>query len=245
MLRISSNVDGLTSGNRRVTRLIKGDLQPGSLALFNGESETGKSVFCQQMAYNALCNDITSVAYFTSENATDDLFGRMESFSMHVQFYFISDKLRVYPLTSLNTHPVIEESAEQLLECLRRLPPAFKLSIIDNINPILSKMDGEKITMLLRDINFFCKGSQHSVILVTNPFVFPKKSLPRITSLCDYFLQTSIVPSTIGAGFSNARLMRMLEVKKLGGIEMTNETFPFEIRERSGINLLPYMNVRA
>lgn len=246
MLRVSTSIDGLTHGSRRITGLMTGEILPGSLVILNGESDTGKTVFCQQLSYNALSNHICSVAYFTSESKSDDLIDQMESFSLHAHFYFVSDKFRVYSLKLLNKNPVIDESIKQLLDCLRGLPPSFNLSIIDNINPLLSNVDGETMTRVLRDINIFCKESQRSVIIVTNPFVFPRKSLSRVFSLCDYYLQTSIVESTMGAVHAEGRTMRVLEVKKICGIEMpVAETIPFEIRAGSGIHILPYMTVKA
>lgn len=246
MLRVSTSVDGLTHGNRRVTSFIMGDIRPGSLVLFNGESGTGKSVFCQQLSYNALYSDASSVAYFTSDRKPDELMDQMESFSFHVQFYFVSDKFRIYSLELLNKNRSLDEAIRQLLNCLRGLPPSFTLSVIDNINPLLSNIDAEKLTRVLSEINFFCKDTSRSVIIVTNPYIFPKKSLSRVYTLCDYYLQTSIVSTAFGGEHTDGRIMRTLEVKKIGGIEMSaTETVPFEIRTRTGIHLLPYVTVKA
>ncbi len=98
MLKVSTNTDGLTYGDRKISKLIMGDIQPGSLVLLNGESDTGKSILCQQLSYNVLYNNTSSVAYFTSDIKPDDLLDQMESFSFHVHYHFVSDKFRISSL---------------------------------------------------------------------------------------------------------------------------------------------------
>ncbi|MDO8568061.1 MAG: ATPase domain-containing protein [Dehalococcoidales bacterium] len=246
MLKVSTNADGLTCGDLRITRIIAGKIQPGSLVLLNGEADTGKSILCQQLSYNVMYNSAGAVAYFTSCKKPSDLLDQMESFSFHVQYHFVADKLRVYPLAALNYNPHFNEAVRLLLGCLDNLPPSFTLAVIDHVNPLLAGMTPETQIGLLNDIRALCRKNRRSAIVVTNPFVFSKNNLFRIYTLCDYYLGTDIVPAPVGLEQMDSRTMRSLELRKMGGVELPNgEQVRFEIRGGTGIHILPYMTVRA
>lgn len=245
MLRVSTNADASTYGDRRITKLLMGDIPPGSLVFVHGESDTGKSVLCQQLSYNALYNNTCSVAYFTSDGKPDALLDRMELFSFHVHYHFISDKFRVYPLKSINSNPCADESVGRLLQCLEDLPPSFALTVIDSINPLLAGISVERQLTLLHDIKLLGKEKLRSIILVTSPHVFARNVLPRLYSLCDYYLGTDNAPVTPGLEQMDCRTMRSLEIRKMDGVETPMEPLRFEIRTGSGIHILPYVTVRA
>ncbi len=246
MLRVSTNIDASSHGDVRITKLITGEIHPGSLVLLKGESDTGKSVLCQQVSYNALYNNLGSVAYFTSYSKADDLLDQMESFSFHVHYHFVSDKFRIYSLSLINRNPSIDEAVRLLLDCLDNLPSLFSLVVIDNLNPLLADMSTETQVRLLRDVKSLCRRNLRSVIMVTNPYVFSRDSLSRIYSLCDYHLKADIVTTTPGLEQMDCRTTRSLEVRKICGVEMAaGETVRFEIRPGSGIHILPYVTVRA
>ena len=65
MLNVTTNKDAVSTGNREVAEMVGGSILPGSMVVVNGESKSGKSIFCQHLAYNAMFSTDTSVAHYT------------------------------------------------------------------------------------------------------------------------------------------------------------------------------------
>ena len=55
--------------------------------LIEGENDTGKSVFCQQMVYGGL-NQLHRIAYYSTENTVKSMLAQMDSLSLDISDFY-------------------------------------------------------------------------------------------------------------------------------------------------------------
>ncbi|MBS7629715.1 flagellar accessory protein FlaH, partial [Candidatus Bathyarchaeota archaeon] len=79
--------------NGELDRLIGGFPIP-SMNLLEGENDTGKSVFAQEVAWGALVAGLT-VRYITTEMTVTSLIKQLEALSFDVRSSFIINKLKI------------------------------------------------------------------------------------------------------------------------------------------------------
>ena len=89
--------NAISSGNGEIDKKMGGGIPVGSLSLIEGQSDAGKSVLSQHLAYGALLSEV-AVAYYTTENTVKSLISQMGSLNLGVIDHFLVDRLRVYPL---------------------------------------------------------------------------------------------------------------------------------------------------
>lgn len=71
----------ISSGNDEIDKKLGEGIPLGSLVLIEGENDTGKSVFCQQMVYGGL-NQLHRIAYYSTENTVKSMLAQMDSLSL-------------------------------------------------------------------------------------------------------------------------------------------------------------------
>ena len=87
----------ISTSNAEIDKKMGGGIPLGSLTLIEGQSDAGKSVVSQHLAFGALHSDV-AVAYYTAENTVKSLLTQMASLGLDVTDHFLVDRLRIYPL---------------------------------------------------------------------------------------------------------------------------------------------------
>ena len=250
MVNITTTSDAVSTGTREVAEVVGGGILPGSLVVINGESRTGKSVFCQHLAYNALISRESSVAYYTTYPNHNDLINQMDYFSLNIQHHFVTDKLRVCPLNQFIIHdnPVKEnpeKSILSLLDSFSELPPRFSLLIVDTLTKFIIKLLPKVKIEVFKAFRQMCHNGR-SVILVTDNYSFEKEILTRIYLMSDYYIRMKTDEMKFQASEVDDRDIKILEVRKLRGAEMSAaEAIKFEIKPETGFQVLPFVKIKV
>ena len=207
--RISATI---STGNTEVDKKLGGGIPIGSLTLIEGQSDAGKSVLAQHLAYGALRSDV-SVAYYTSENTVRSLLTQMTSLNLEVTDQFLVDRLRIYPLqiSSKNMNP--EAIFARLSKHIESLPQTFTVILVDSVTNIVTH------SQELNIIDFFiaCKelcDEGRSAFMVVHSYAFDEGMLIRVRSLCDAHLKLRL--EEVGD-----RLVKVLEASKVRNAERT------------------------
>ena len=87
----------ISTGNGEIDKKLGGGIPIGSLSLIEGQSDAGKSVLSQHLAYGSLLSEV-GVAYYTTENTVKSLISQMGSLSLEITDHFLVDRLRIYPM---------------------------------------------------------------------------------------------------------------------------------------------------
>jgi len=228
----------IVTGVPEVDAKLGGGIPLGSLCLIEGHSDAGKSVLCQHLTNGTLVAGEISVAYYTTENAVRSLIRQMDSLALYVLDHFLADRLRIYPLTFGSNTQGGARAFQVLTNHFSRLPPEFKLIIIDSITLLVAHSNPVTI------IDFFsqCKGlcdSGKTIILVAHSYAFEEDMLARTRSLCDARFRMRLEQ----VGDSMIKLMEVLKVR--GAERPTGDVVSFDIEPKLGMRIIPLAKARV
>jgi len=245
MLRMTSTKDAITTGIKEVTEALNGGIHRGSLVLIEGDSKSGKSVLSQHFAHGALIHKDNTVVYYTVDNTPDELIAHMGSMSLDVAHDLAIDRFRVYPIGSSDPSQKAGLSIELLINHIRELPGRFNLVVVDSVTPFLLRMSPASKMDFLHSCKTICKQGR-SVILAVDNHVFEGKLLFRAYSMSDYYLRLRSCDALIGPGQVDDRVIKILEVTKVSGAERrASEGIKFEIKPKTGIQILPFVTIKV
>ncbi|MDD4858662.1 MAG: ATPase domain-containing protein [Dehalococcoidales bacterium] len=245
MLNVTSTSDAINSGSREIAALVGGSIQPNSLAIIEGESKSGKSVMCQHLTFSTLLATTNSVAYYTMYGNFTDLITQMEMLSLPVQHFYTTDRLRISSLHSLVVRGNLAKTTENLIDSVRGLPARFNVVVIDAATPFMVRMNPAAKMDLFQSFKEQC-ASGRSVILVVSTHVLEKSTATRIFDMSDYYLHITMDEAAFKTEGIDNRAVRILKIRKLRGAEVrSGDTIKFEIKPKTGIQILPFVKVRV
>jgi len=227
----------ITTGVREVDEKLGGGIPVGSLGLIEGHSDAGKSVLSQHLTYGALNTDL-SVAYYTTENTVKSLIKQMDSLSLFTLDNFLTDRLRVYPLSVRSDVENTERRFHILTTHFKNLPTHFKLIIVDSITLLVAHSNQNN------NLDFFsaCKDlcdQGRSILLVAHSYAFDEEVLSRSRSLCDVHLRIRLEQM-------GDRLVKIMEVLKVRGADRTTgEVVSFEVEPKVGMRIIPLSRAKV
>ena len=230
--------DVIVTGTRDLDEKLGGGIPIGSLCLVEGHSDAGKSVISQHLAYGALTCTETQVVYYTTENTVRTLIAQMDSLSLYTLDYFLTDRLRIYPLTWRSTMQDTDRPFRLLLEHFSLLPEKFKLVIVDSLTLLVAHSTPISILDFFSACKNLCVEGR-SIILVAHSYSFDEEVLTRTRSLCDAHLRLKL--EAIGD-----RLVKTLEVLKVRGADRpTGDVVSFEIEPKIGMRPIPLAKAKV
>ena len=234
----SAKKEVICTGVPEVDEKLGGGIPVGSLCLIEGHSDAGKSVLCQHLTSGTLSSGQASVVYYTTENKIRSLVSQMDSLGMYTLDHFLSDRMRIYPLTFHSYMHDGQKPFAVLTNHFSRLPERFKLIIVDSITLLVSHSNPVSI------IDFFshCKNlcdQDRSIILVAHSYAFEEDMLARTRSLCDARFKLKL--EQIGD-----RMVKLMEVLKVRGADRpTGDVVSFDIEPKVGMRIIPLAKARV
>ena len=244
MLDIKTTMETVLTGVREIADVLEGGITAGSLAIIEGESKSGKSVLTQHLTYDALDSPQNTVAYYTTGYDVRNLISQMESMSLRVKDYFLADRLQIFPLTAPISTLDAKGSLRFLNSHMAELPARINLIVIDSITPLLGRLPPPMKMDFLYNCKELC-DDKRSILLAASSHTFEKKALSRVYAVSDYYLRLRSEDAMIEAGMIDERVIKILQVLKLHGADcQAIGTVKFEIKPKTGIQILPFVTVR-
>lgn len=244
MLGLTTTSDPGTTGMKDIAEALGGGIREGSLVMVEGEAGTGKSVLCQHIAYGVLHTKDSSVAYYTSEHNVDSLVAQMESMSLTTKQDLVTDRFRIFRMGSKNVVREAEKSLKLIIKHIQSLPERFKLIIVDSAATYLTRVSPVIKVDFLQACKELCEPDL-SIVLALDTHIFENKTLNRAYAMSDYYLRLRSQDSILEAGQIDTRVIKMLEVTKMGGVErMGGKGTRFEIKPKVGIQILPFVQIK-
>jgi archaeal flagellar protein FlaH len=239
MAKDAKKKDAIVTGVSEVDDKLGGGIPPGSLCLIEGHSDAGKSVLCQHLTHGTLSSSDVCVAYYTTENNVRSLISQMESLNMYVLDYFLSDHMRIYPLTFRNaamqggTKPFFV-----LTHHFTHLPQQFKLIIVDSMTLLVAHSNPIAIIDFFSKCKSLCDQGR-TIIVVAHSYAFEEDMLSRVRSLCDARFKMRL--EQIGDA-----MVKLMEVLKVRGAERTTgDVVSFNIEPKIGMKIVPLSKARV
>ena len=227
----------ISIANTEMDKKLGGGLPVGSLVLLEGQSDAGKSVVAQQLAYGTLTSHM-SVAYYTTENTVMSLMSQMASLNLEVTDYLLLDRLRIYPLEILAEEADSYQALTALLNHFENLSQQMQLIIVDSLTSLVSHSDDQSIMDFFATCKRLCDFGR-TIIAVVHSYAFDDRMLIRIRSLCDTHLVMRI--EQVGE-----RLVKIMEVAKVrNAVQTTGNIVSFDVEPGFGMKIVPISKAKA
>lgn len=227
-------------GTGELDRLLGGIPMP-SMNLLEGENDTGKSVFAQDVAWGALTSGLT-VRYVTTEMTVQSLVSQMESISFLAKPHFILGKFKItaFHAKGINWDEAIASNYLSVILNFIKKKGDANLVIFDSLTYIATHSSEKDLLNFLSELRNYVDQRGRCVFVTIHPFAFDNNLLIRIRSICDGHMvfKVKTLPSNETA--------RTLEVLKLrGAAKATNNLCTFKVEPGIGIRVLPFTQVKA
>jgi flagellar protein FlaH len=244
MLGVSVVKNPSATGRKDIADALGGNINEHSLAIIEGESQTGKSVLCQYLGYNAISTKRKAVVYYTLEHTADSLSVQMKSMGMNIEYsingyrFFIQEMIPAMDLKS----SVFCLSA--ILKSIARLPAWYKYIILDTPSSYLLRLNSNTQMKFLMQLKKLCVNSR-SIITVLDTEIMDQPTLSRARELSDYYLKLTNENKVLEKGQVSHHDAKLLQVTKLNGVEQAMaRCVRFEIVPETGIQILPFYHIK-
>jgi flagellar protein FlaH len=226
----------ISTGQGEIDKKLGGGIPVGSLILVEGQSDSGKSVFCQQIIWGSLRNNV-KVGVFTTENTVKSLNSQMSSLGLHVLDYLLLGWLKIYTMKSSQVKENPQKTVDIILDTMNKAT-GYDLFIIDSLTPIISQAGGEVTLAYFERCKSLCDKGK-TIVNVTHTYAFDQDFLVRLRSISDAHIKLTI--EKIGD-----KLVKSLEVAKIrGAAQSTGNILAFDVEPDIGMKIMPMSRAKA
>ena len=244
MLGMTTTSDPGTTGIKDIADALGGGIRENSLVLIEGAPRTGKSVLSQHIAYGVMNARGSAVTYFTTNHTPDALVKQMSSMSLETRHDIATDRLRIYHIFPVGAAQQMEKILRLIIAQITALPSRFKLVIVDSPSVFMNRLNPALKVDFLQSCKELCEQGR-SIVLTLDSHVFESRTLMRAYAVSDYYLKLKSHDSMLAVGQVDTRMIKVLEVTKLGGVERYGGPGQrFEIKPNVGIQILPFVQIK-
>jgi flagellar protein FlaH len=227
----------ITSGNIELDKKMGGGIPEGSLTLIEGQSDAGKSVLVQQLAWGALREGFRVLIY-TTENTTRSLLTQMRDLGLDIEDYFLLGKVSIYPVPQAFN----EEQSLTVFQVLRshinQLRDTADIVIVDSLTTFVSHVPEQESLTFFTLCKEFCDLNK-TLIFTMHSHAFSEQMFIRLRSICDAHMRLRV--EEVGD-----QLVKVLEVAKIRGAEKsTGNIISFEVEPNLGMRIVPITKAKA
>ncbi len=226
----------LETGNPELDKKLGGGVPVGSLILIEGQSDAGKSVFTQQLAWGSARAGYR-VTMLSTENTVKSMLRHTKSLGLDMLDHLLLGRLKVFPMSAMRAAEGTENALHSLLQAMYRQWEQ-DLVIVDSITSFVSNSTPEQVISFFEECKHYTDQGM-SIALVAHSYAFNDGMLIRISSMCDAHFKLAI--ENMGD-----KLIKTLEVSKVRGAAMsTGNIISFDIEPGIGMRIIPFSKAKA
>lgn len=226
----------ISTGHAEIDKKLGGGIPKGSLVLIEGQSDAGKSVFCQQIIWGSLNNNF-KVLLFTTENTVKSLVPQMDSLGLGILDHLLLGRFIIYNMKPSEIRGSASTAFDTILERMEEKED-HNLCIVDSLTPIVSSTKGDETLSYFEGCKVLCDKGK-TIINVTHTYAFEQDFLIRIRSACDAHFKLLI--EKVGD-----KLIKTLEVAKIrGAAQSTGNILSFDVEPEIGMKIMPMSRAKA
>jgi flagellar protein FlaH len=226
----------LAMGVMDVDKKLGGGLPLDTITLVEGDPESGKSVVVEQLAYNALKEGLSVVA-FLSETKPRQLLDQMQSLGMPSMDYYLIRRLSLYPVNLRVEQDRAERIMHKLLRYLEN-SPGVDVVIFDSVTPLLFQFDARYVLSFLATCKELANLGK-TIIVTLHSYAINESLRLRADSIVDAHLRLRI--EELGK-----QVVRTLEVSKIrGAVKTIGNSVSFTVEPGIGLKTVPISKTKA
>jgi flagellar protein FlaH len=229
-----ARVKVISTGNVEIDKKLGGGIPVGSMTLIEGESDSGKSVLCQQLIWGSLYDGF-QVTLYTTENTVKSFVRQMDSLSLGISDFLLLNKLKAFAIQASKYHLSAAQVLSILLAHLSDMPDS-SLVVVDSLTTFVTHSSIEETMTYFENCKELCDRGI-SVVNVVNSYAFSEAALARVRSISDAHLK--LRTEQVGD-----MLVKVLEVAKVRGAELsTGNIVSFDVEPMLGMKIIPVSKV--
>ena len=226
----------ITTGNVELDKKMGGGIPEGSLTLIEGQSDAGKSVLVQQLAWGGL-QDGFKILFYTTENTVRSLLKQMTDLGLDIDDDFLLGNISIYAVPQAFD----EEQSRSVLQILRQHIAQRQdadIVFVDSLTTFVSHVSDQETLTFFTLCKDFCDMNK-SVIFTMHSYVFSEPMFIRLRSVCDAHMRMRV--EEVGD-----QLVKALEVAKIRGAEKsTGNVISFDVEPGMGMRIIPITKAKA
>jgi flagellar protein FlaH len=224
----------ISTGNTEIDKKLGGGIPKGSLVLIEGQSDSGKSVFTQQLIWGSLYNGFPAIM-FTTEDTVKGFIRQMNSLSLDVSDFMLMGRLKVYPVRASKSQMQPAQVFSALLGCLET-KESNSLVTVDSLTTFITHSSIEETMTYFEMCKHYCDRGM-TIVNVVNSYAFGQAELSRVRSMCDAHIR--LKTEEIGD-----KIIKVMEVAKVRGAELgTGNILSFDVEPMLGMKIIPISKV--
>ena len=223
---------------------LGGGITMGTLAMVEGDAQTGKSILSQQTTYAAL-REGYDVAYFNSEHTPQTYVGQLDSIGKDVLTYYQRGHLELYPLegSAADWDAKLCEDPERLLSFVamevERLPNRVKVVVLDSVTNLCIHSRDKVILNFFSGCSRICSTQGRTMVVTVRTYALDERIRSRVQALCETNIH-------IQAEEFAGRSTKMLQVVRSdNGVPELSNLIAFEVVPGIGMRSAPGKKVRV
>ena len=226
----------IATGNSEIDKKLGGGVPVGSLIFIEGQSDAGKSVFTQQLAWGSLRVGYR-VTMLSTENTVKSFVRQMESLSLDILDHLLLRNLRIYTVPVARGGWSAEAVFETLLNDIEKHKDA-SLIVVDSLTGFVTHASEDHAISFFEGCKALCEGGR-TIINIVHSYAFNDSTLIRVRSMCDAHLRLRIEEM-------GNQLLKSLEVAKVRGADRTTGNIvAFEVEPGIGMRIIPITKAKA
>ena len=226
----------ISTGNVELDKKMGGGIPEGSLTLIEGQSDAGKSVLVQQLAWGGL-QDGFKILFYTTENTVRSLLKQMTDLGLDIDDDFLLGNISIYAVPQAFD----EAQSRSVLQILRQHIAQRQdadIVIVDSLTTFVSHVSDQETLTFFTLCKDFCDMNK-SVIFTMHSYVFSEPMFIRLRSVCDAHMRMRV--EEVGD-----QLVKALEVAKIRGAEKsTGNVISFDVEPGMGMRIIPITKAKA
>ncbi len=226
----------ISTGHAEIDKKLGGGIPCGSLVFIEGQSDAGKSVFCQQIIWGSLNNDF-KVMLFTTENTVKSLVPQMDSLGLGILDHLLLGRFRIYNIKSSQIKGAAHAAFDTIIKTIDESED-YQLCSVDSLTSIVSQTKGDETLSYFESCKTLCDKGR-TIVNVAHSYAFEQDFLIRIRSVCDAHFKLLI--EKVGD-----KLVKTLEVAKIrGAAQSTGNILSFDVEPEIGMKIMPMSRAKA
>ena len=227
----------ISTGNIELDKKMAGGIPEGSLSLIEGQSDSGKSVLVQQLAWGGL-RDGFRVLFYTTENTTRSLLNQMDDLGLGIEDHFLLGRINIFPVPQAFSEEESLHVFQKLRGHIAQQRDDFDIVVVDSLTTFVSHVPEQETLTFFTLCKEFCDLNM-TLLFTIHSHCFSEQMFIRLRSICDAHMKLRV--EEVGD-----QLVKALEVSKIRGAEKsTGNVISFEVEPNLGMRIVPITRAKA
>jgi archaellum biogenesis ATPase FlaH len=238
----------IPTGNDWMDKTLRGGIPLRSVTLFEGPTDSGKSVIMQHLASGALLSDLL-VAYYSSKGGLETIADQMLSLGLDVFDDLETEQLRIFEIEKMPGH---RTDAAKLMETLiddvvLRTIEGVDVVMFDDLTwPVSHGDPGDTISLLMRFKELARRGL--TVLIALHSSAYDEELSWRLNKLFDSHISLLLEGQRMGVRLEVLNMLKLRKVENLA--PASNDELYFRVNPELGasmnisLDVLPIFKIR-